>query len=247
MEDSNFAPSSGLIASPLSATQPGGGATLTKEQSRKLKKKARDAAYSLANRDKKKARLAAYYLENRDKIRERSAKWRAENPAWASAQNRAWKAANRKKSNDTIRAWKAANPEKVIAQNRAWYVANKQRSNALTRAWRTANPEKMKAQSHRRRARKHFATVAPPSELRAIAAWQSRIRELTIVNCYWCSAEVNPSKNGKWHIDHIVALARGGSHSAENLCIACVNCNKRKHAKPLASWSASLPQPMLAL
>ena len=37
-------------------------------------------------------------------------------------------------------------------------------------------------------------------------------------------------------IDHIVPLSDGGSHSLDNLCVACTSCNCSKGAKDLDEW-----------
>lgn len=42
--------------------------------------------------------------------------------------------------------------------------------------------------------------------------------------CYWCG---QPCK-AEYHIDHIVPLSKGGSNTADNICIACPPCNLSK-------------------
>jgi len=48
--------------------------------------------------------------------------------------------------------------------------------------------------------------------------------------CAYCGSTENLT------IDHIVALADGGSHSLDNLTVACMSCNCSKGAKPLIEW-----------
>src|SRR5690348_6923173 len=48
--------------------------------------------------------------------------------------------------------------------------------------------------------------------------------------CHICSEEVNPLD---YHLDHVVPLAKGGSHTYDNLKIAHPVCNLRKGAKLL--------------
>ena len=51
--------------------------------------------------------------------------------------------------------------------------------------------------------------------------------------CVYCHAD-EPS-----HIDHVVALSRGGADELSNLLPACADCNKSKGAKPLGQWLRS--------
>lgn len=44
--------------------------------------------------------------------------------------------------------------------------------------------------------------------------------------CGICSEHVSPDE--MWSIDHIVPLARGGSHSYENVQLAHFDCNTKK-------------------
>jgi len=49
--------------------------------------------------------------------------------------------------------------------------------------------------------------------------------------CTYCD-----DTNGPFEIDHILAVANGGSNDPENLCVACAPCNRSKGAKPLEEW-----------
>lgn len=46
--------------------------------------------------------------------------------------------------------------------------------------------------------------------------------------CYLCGRE--NLKNHEIHLDHVVPIARGGSHTAQNLRVACAPCNMTKGA-----------------
>lgn len=55
--------------------------------------------------------------------------------------------------------------------------------------------------------------------------------------CWWCGCKLEV---GKYHIDHRVPLSRGGSNSANNICITCPHCNMTKHDKLPSEWSGRL-------
>lgn len=47
--------------------------------------------------------------------------------------------------------------------------------------------------------------------------------------CYYCTEDIPPSKRTA---DHVISLASGGSHSADNLVMACKSCNSKKRDLP---------------
>lgn len=57
--------------------------------------------------------------------------------------------------------------------------------------------------------------------------------------CRYCGARA-PSV--LLHIDHVVAIANGGTNSIENLISACETCNLGKAARPLGDKSPPIPQ-----
>ena len=54
--------------------------------------------------------------------------------------------------------------------------------------------------------------------------------------CYWCDEKVGR----RYHVDHIVPLARGGSNDPENLVISCRFCNLSRGAKLPHEWGSRL-------
>lgn len=63
-----------------------------------------------------------------------------------------------------------------------------------------------------------------------------RLREAVILRdgakCAYCAAETGP-----FEIDHVLAVANGGSNDLSNLCVACTSCNRSKGAKLLTDWA----------
>jgi len=53
--------------------------------------------------------------------------------------------------------------------------------------------------------------------------------------CYWCDCEVGD----KYHVDHVIPLARGGSNDPSNLVIACPACNMNKKTKLPWEWKGN--------
>lgn len=59
--------------------------------------------------------------------------------------------------------------------------------------------------------------------------------------CYLCGKVCT---DDEIHLDHIVPLSMGGSHSEDNVAVACARCNVRKGARPTDKRPAALlPSP----
>jgi 5-methylcytosine-specific restriction endonuclease McrA len=54
--------------------------------------------------------------------------------------------------------------------------------------------------------------------------------------CYWCGEMVAD----RYHVDHIIPLAKGGDNSPRNICISCPECNLSKGAKMPHEFSGRL-------
>ena len=53
------------------------------------------------------------------------------------------------------------------------------------------------------------------------------IHELAGGCCEYCRIGVG-DQSADFHIDHIIAISHGGDDTDENLCLACLDCNRRK-------------------
>lgn len=53
-------------------------------------------------------------------------------------------------------------------------------------------------------------------------------------NCLYCEQRI--SSQVRWHADHFIPLARGGTNHPENIVIACATCNLSKNAKMPWEW-----------
>jgi 5-methylcytosine-specific restriction endonuclease McrA len=167
-----------------------------------------------------------------------------------NARNKIYRQANLKNYKAYNKAWQQANREKSAASKKAWYQANKEKSAANQKAYRKANPEKVKAYR-----KANFESIASRTkayqqanpEIFAVN-WQKRrvqklnngvfivsakeLKKLYSNPCAYCGA---PSQ----HIDHIIPVSRGGTHSVGNLVGACAACNMSKGAKFITEWKKS--------
>ena len=137
-------------------------------------------------------------------------KWYANNKAKKLESESIKRQSNRQKANDYAKNYRRVNPEKI---------------KELNIKWRKNNPEKVRELEHRRRARllangKFFIT-----EKFLIKLYQSP--------CVGCGETKNITQ------DHVIPIARGGTHSEGNLQPMCKKCNSSKKDKFMSVWKYS--------
>jgi len=133
----------------------------------------------------------------------------------------------RKKSGKTWQiTYQAKNRDRYLELKRERgkrYRANNPKANYLTvKRWRESNWDAALAQCHKRRA------VLRNCEGSFTKADIEEIRRLQRGRCAYCKIK------GPLTIDHIVALACGGSNCRSNLQLLCKSCNSSKrHSDPI--------------
>lgn len=117
----------------------------------------------------------------------------------------------------------------VACQQAAWYDEHDEELKERATEWRVANPESRRESHLRRRARKAGVAV---QRLDLGYVW-SRDRGL----CWICGAAVD--RELRWPdsysptLDHVIPLAKGGSHVLGNVALAHARCNMSKKDKVL--------------
>lgn len=134
--------------------------------------------------------------------------------------NREWVAANPEAVRAAARERYAKAPSKKRASAAAYRVANPDAVKKAMQAWSSANPEKRGEYNRNAKARRKRAEGSHTQ--RDIHA----LYKLQRGACASCRVELNA-----FHVDHIVALARGGTNDRLNLQLLCPTCNLRKGAK----------------
>lgn len=129
------------------------------------------------------------------------------------------------------RAWREKNKDVLAPKRRAYRMANEKMLRVAIRAWEAANPEKMKACRNNTRARRALAEGSHTGDD------VKRIYESQRGICINCKIKIPKSGKHRYHIDHIVPLAKGGTNNADNLQILCRSCNCSKGAKDPIDWA----------
>lgn len=131
-------------------------------------------------------------------------KWNAENNELVRAYSTKWAAENREKVKAVNANYYAANTDKVRSSNAKWYAANKD-------SWRIY--------AHNRRARKGGTLSVGLSD------------KLFKLQRGKCACGCGEPLGGKYHLDHIMPLALGGTNTDDNIQLLRSTCNQQKHAK----------------
>lgn len=176
---------------------------------------------------KRKAYMAEYYAFHREKLKARS-KQRydtvRDTPEYregAKARNVKWAAANSDKVRAKMTKWRDANRDVAREATRKWRAKHPDRALAAVNRWAAENPERVKANKANRRTRELSAEgVFTASDVKALFTRQRG-------RCVYCRVSI---KDG-YHVDHIIALVKGGTNWPKNLQLTCPTCNMRKHAK----------------
>lgn len=172
--------------------------------------------YKSKNKDRYFQTDREYRIKNKEKIANNKLLWRINNP---------------EKYKQGQRSGYEKNREKYLLNARLHYENNKEQHAANCKAWRANNPCKTNAISRARRAR------IAGADGNHTAADVLRIFEHQRGLCANCHSKLFKSGKQKYHVDHIVPLAKGGSNWPSNLQCLCPTCNLSKHAKDPIAWA----------
>ena len=171
-------------------------------------------AYYLANREKRLAYQMEWNNANKDKAKINSDKWRAEN-----------------RENERLRAleFRRHNPQLAKQIHLNYRNRNRDKINARDARRRKDRPELSRLYASKRRARKIAAGGSHTIE---------DIEKLLRVQKHRCAnPRCRKSIRKKYHVDHVIPLARGGSDDKTNLQLLCIPCNLIKGAKDPIVWA----------
>lgn len=177
------------------------------------------AAYA-SDPEKYREKQRKYVQRNLDKVRER---WKLQRVMYAKKRSQsmlAWRERNRDHVKTYQDRYEAERRETRKIVRRAAYAENPHPHRERGKKWRKDNPEKVRILRHIRRARKRNA------EGRYSLADVQRLFVLQRGKCPMCRMSLKD-----YHVDHIVALARGGSNHPVNLQLLHPLCNMRKTDK----------------
>lgn len=112
--------------------------------------------------------------------------------------------------------------EKTREYQKQYRQNNKQKLTEYNRQYRSENQQQVSTYKRNYKARKRQAdgTHSAADVHKKLLQQQGK--------CYWCGDLLEISGLNKYQVDHIIALAIGGSNGPENICCACPTCNHGK-------------------
>lgn len=189
--------------------------------------------------EKRREYFKKYYARNRKKYQDYAKAWWKAHPEKRAAKNRRKYLRHRDQIRARTKIWKKNNPDKVREfwrndtnakeRSRLWYIKNRERMIQKQRKYHKDHPEVCLDSANKRRALKKSSAI----NLAGIRAWIKQIKSKPTAICYWCQERF---PTDRIHFDHIIALSKGGPHSIDNLCVACEDCNRTKHAKSVRAF-----------
>jgi hypothetical protein len=156
--------------------------------------RAESRAWGMANKEKKKAYWVAWYSKNRLRILKKLAGKKRVLSEREKSNKKAYANKHREHIRETQKKYREKNRER-LKQDKVAYLKK--------------NPEVRWKWQRKRRAAEQGVFIG---NLDAIARWESGWKKRKTVTCYWCEKVKNPSF---CHVDHIIPVSRGGSHSSK--------------------------------
>ncbi len=144
------------------------------------------------------------------------------------------------------------------SQVKNWYQKNAERQRKLALKRYADNIAKMRSRDKERYEKdkeKRLELASKHSQIRRArkksgaidrGISKNRLRKIFGDNCYYCGIEMNfaPATERKYisnhaTIEHIIPLSNGGTHTWENVVLACRSCNLSKGSKDESDWNLS--------
>lgn len=119
--------------------------------------------------------------------------------------------------------------EKNLARNRIYKDENRAAIYEQARQARGKNCIYYRLRQHGRRVKIRCGEHITSTDILALLERQKG-------RCWWCRIKLN----GKYHIDHVHPISKGGEHAMHNLCISCPKCNLRKSVKTPLEFAGRL-------
>ena len=129
---------------------------------------------------------------------------------------------NKDKNNKACREWHKKNKDKANARRKQWNIDNSEKAKLKDRNYAANNPEVGRNKNNLRRAR-----VLSNGAYRI---YKNELKKLYAQSCFYCGSK------DEIQLDHVIPIAKGGSHSIGNLVPACRKCNLEKSDKFIVEW-----------
>jgi len=141
------------------------------------------------------------------------------------------RAKNAENISEYQRAYRVLRPGERSKQQMRYAAKNPEKIAEHRKKYKARNPEKVSQHRRNRRARKLKAQGRHTfDDVRSIFQYQGGL-------CANCKTKLSTEGHEKYHVDHIMPLALGGSNWPDNIQCLCPTCNMSKGAKHPDIWA----------
>ncbi len=184
------------------------------------------------NKNKMKEYFIQYGIDNKEE-RNAKAKARRDTPE------------NKAKAKEYGKKYWQKHKDKLHKQNRQRDLDNPERTKAYKKKYKKSDKGKISGANcgHKRR----FIKMATANGSIPIAIQYPHTKALRDMlttqkdKCVMCNCEIS-HEEGNIHLDHIIPLSKGGTHTIDNVQWLCANCNMNKGSKILGVSEVNLRQ-----
>ena len=182
----------------------------------------RDKLYYNENKEKILNRVNKYRIENNEVIKERKKKDYKKHREKNLVKKEKYYQDNKETILENMKLYQAENKERYTKYKRNYAQKNRETEAERSRKYIQENPEKYREYKARRRALERKNAVGKVD-------YQKILRRDGMF-CYICQKSI---EDGNYHMDHVIPLSKGGSHSMENIKVTHARCNLVKNDKSL--------------
>jgi len=195
-----------------------------------------DIAKPLSEYGKDASRASGLNYSCKSCIVEKSAKTYALNPEKEKLRGAKYRANHKSETKKRVDLWAIANKTRKTATNAAWQKANAKRRAKTVCDWNERNPGRKAFTNARWKSNNKGAIAIHGCNRRAKIKSNggdlskdivTKLLKLQKGKCPCCNLPLGEN----YHLDHITALANGGSNTDDNVQLLRAKCNLQKSAK----------------
>ncbi len=189
-------------------------------------------SYYVNNKSRIDAQHRKYAIVNKSKLDAARRKWKCENPELYRKQKRQDYVKHREARLKTCKVNYEKNKPRYFQYAKNWSLRNAERVKEMRKRYKKAHPELSLHYTNKRR-----AIVAGVTFDDSAKQFYAFVRSQKTISCAYCNKIVEGKKA---HVDHVLAISKGGAHVASNLRATCQTCNLKKSTKPAHEFIRTL-------
>lgn len=167
-----------------------------------------------------------WHKNNKERSKEIKKKWADKNIEKVRQNARNYQERHKEELKIKTDKYYQENKKEIHLRSKIWKRNNREKNNQIKYKWVRKNPLKIKASNARTKAfRKKFRKDTDLTTNYLLKLYKQR--DL----CPYCGLKAE-----EWHLEHILPLKRGGTHTKSNVIYCCATCNLRKQKRTLEEF-----------